>query len=129
MKRINAAVTAEEMLRHLRIELVDREVVATADYTEIAFPESRRHQRAFASAQAAIAAHRGRDRRVDLESDLAAVARSFMSGACRHFGLHRLIAVSHDADAMRCRRVSQRSRCVSERTAGASPCLVPRMVL
>src|ERR1700755_2135505 len=115
MKRINAAAAAEEMLRHLRTELVDREVIATADYTEIAFLESRRHQCAPAPAQAAIAAHGGRDWRIDLESDLAGVARSCVSRrGRRHFVLHRLMAVSHDACSMLCRHVSQRSPFVSE---------------
>src|SRR5215470_852395 len=94
MKRIDAAVAAEEMSGHLRVELIDREVFAAADYTEVGLCKGRRHQRAPAPAQAAVAAHRGCDRRVDREPDLAAVARSFVGGHC-HFVLHRLTEVSH----------------------------------
>jgi hypothetical protein len=78
------------MPRDTCVELIDGEVVATADYTEIVLRKCRRHQRALAPAQAAIAAYRRHDRRIDFELHLAAMARAFVYVA-RHFAL-RLVA-------------------------------------
>src|ERR1700709_481833 len=99
MKGINPAMLAEIVLRRACIKPVQSKRVGALEHFQVIRREGRRHERALASTQAAVATRRRRHRCTNLELHSAAMARPFQRiiGHAWLQGMTSLLYIAVDA--------------------------------